>query len=112
MPGSKASACRRRSSDTIGGLLNERLGRVPRRGDLVAFADLQVEVLRADARHAHLLQVEHVAKTVTEEFTDSESGAFLPTRPAELVTAGDATQDAQHLAEPATTRRINQTDLA
>jgi magnesium and cobalt transporter len=58
-------------SETIGGLLNERLGRVPRRGDLLELADLRVEVLRADARHAHLLQVERLAKTVVEEFAES-----------------------------------------
>jgi len=66
------------ASDTVGGLLNERLGRVPHRGDAVELADLRVEVLRADARHAHLLQVERLAKTVVEEFGQTLPGALTP----------------------------------
>jgi magnesium and cobalt transporter len=46
------------ASDTVGGLVAERLGRVPRRGDRVELGPLQVEVLRADPRAVRLLRVE------------------------------------------------------
>jgi magnesium and cobalt transporter len=46
--------------DTIGGLLTERIGRVPRRGDSVAFGGLRFEVLRAAPRSVQLLLVERL----------------------------------------------------
>ncbi len=45
-------------SETVGGLVAERLGRVPRRGDRVELGPLRVEVLRADPRAVRLLRVE------------------------------------------------------
>ena len=61
------------SFDTIGGLLTERFGRVPRRGDAVVLDDLRFEVLRADARQPHLFQVTRLPKkTVVEEFASSD----------------------------------------
>lgn len=56
--------------DTIGGLVTDRLGRVPRRGDTVEFDGLRFEVLRADPRRAHLFHVERVPKTVAAEFEE------------------------------------------
>lgn len=44
--------------DTVGGLLTEHLGRVPRRGDVAVLEGLRIEVVRADARQVHLLMVE------------------------------------------------------
>ncbi len=41
--------------DTIGGLLMQKLGRLPRRGDRVDVDGLQFEVVRADNRRVHLL---------------------------------------------------------
>jgi magnesium and cobalt transporter len=43
--------------DTIGGLVMSRFGRVPKRGEQIAFDNLTVKVLRADSRRLHLLQV-------------------------------------------------------
>ncbi|MBC8118164.1 MAG: magnesium/cobalt efflux protein, partial [Burkholderiaceae bacterium] len=61
------------SFDTIGGLLTEQFGRVPRRGDAVVLDDLRFEVLRADARTPHLFQVTRVPKkTVVEEFASTD----------------------------------------
>ncbi|MFM1988216.1 MAG: hypothetical protein RJA99_1173 [Pseudomonadota bacterium] len=46
------------TSDTVGGLVAERLGRMPRKGDRVEFGALAVEVLRADPRAVRMLRVE------------------------------------------------------
>ena len=55
--------------DTIGGLLTEHFGRVPKRGDVVVLEALRFEVLRADARRPHLFLVtRQPKKTVAEEF--------------------------------------------
>jgi magnesium and cobalt transporter len=59
--------------DTIGGLLTERLGHVPKRGDVVELDDLRFEVMRADARRPHLFLVTRLPKkTVVEEFADND----------------------------------------
>jgi magnesium and cobalt transporter len=47
--------------DTVGGLVTEKLGRVPRRGEAVEFGGLRFEVLRADARQVELLMVSRLA---------------------------------------------------
>jgi len=44
--------------DTVGGLVTEHFGRVPRRGDTAMLDGLRFEVLRADPRQVHLLMVE------------------------------------------------------
>jgi magnesium and cobalt transporter len=43
--------------DTIGGLVTDEFGRVPRRNESVAIGPLQFEVMRADARQVHVLLV-------------------------------------------------------
>ena len=43
--------------DTVGGLVLKRFGRVPKRGEQIAFDNLVFKVLRADSRRLHLLQV-------------------------------------------------------
>lgn len=59
--------------DTIGGLLTEQFGRVPRRGDSVVLDDLRFEVVRADARTPHLFLVTRLPKkTVAEEFSNTD----------------------------------------
>jgi len=59
--------------DTIGGLLTERLGRVPKRGDVVELEEFRFEVLRGDARRPHLFMVTRLPqKTVVEEFSDTD----------------------------------------
>jgi magnesium and cobalt transporter len=46
--------------DTIGGLVANHLGRVPRKGDIFDIGELCFEVLRADARQVHVLLVERL----------------------------------------------------
>ena len=44
--------------NTIGGAVIAHLGRLPRRGESLAFAGLRVQVLRADSRRVYTLIVE------------------------------------------------------
>ncbi|ACL73369.1 Mg2+/Co2+ transporter [Thioalkalivibrio sulfidiphilus HL-EbGr7] len=56
--------------DTIGGLVVNRFGHVPKRGDELVFDRFQVRVLRADNRRVHLLEMrlrEDVEPTVDGE---------------------------------------------
>jgi magnesium and cobalt transporter len=53
--------------DTIGGLVANHLGRVPRKGDAFDIDSLRFEVLRADARQVHVLLVEKLPETPAEE---------------------------------------------
>ncbi len=46
--------------DTVGGLVTDELGRVPRRGERIDLGGVRFEVLRADARRAQLLLVERL----------------------------------------------------
>jgi magnesium and cobalt transporter len=50
--------------DTIGGLIADHFGRVPRRGDHVTLDAIRFEVLRADARQVQLLLAERQAAPV------------------------------------------------
>jgi magnesium and cobalt transporter len=43
--------------DTVGGLVLNRFGRLPRRGEWITIDGLRVQVLRADSRRLHALQV-------------------------------------------------------
>jgi magnesium and cobalt transporter len=61
------------AANTIGGLITEHLGRVPKRGDAVELEDLRFEVLRADARRALLLQVTRLHRPVAEEFAAADA---------------------------------------
>ncbi|HCE09541.1 MAG TPA: magnesium/cobalt efflux protein [Oxalobacteraceae bacterium] len=53
--------------DTIGGLVANHLGRVPRKGDAFDIDGLRFEVLRADARQVHVLLVEKLPEPPVEE---------------------------------------------
>ncbi|MBP9714417.1 MAG: CBS domain-containing protein [Sterolibacterium sp.] len=44
--------------DTIGGLVIQHLGRLPKRGETVQIGHLQIQVLRADSRRVHTLLVD------------------------------------------------------
>jgi magnesium and cobalt transporter len=46
--------------DTVGGLVLNRFGRLPRRGESITIDGLRVQVLRADSRRLHSLQVQRV----------------------------------------------------
>lgn len=56
-------------ADTIGGLVMMELGRLPRRGEQVALDGFRFEVLRADNRRLHLLEL-----TLPEPGEDALSG--------------------------------------
>jgi magnesium and cobalt transporter len=43
--------------DTIGGLLMQEFGRLPRRGETVKIGDMEFRILRADRRRIDLLHV-------------------------------------------------------
>jgi magnesium and cobalt transporter len=55
--------------DTIGGLVANHLGRMPRKGEIFEIDQLRFEVLRADARQLHVLLVE---KIPARSFGESE----------------------------------------
>ena len=44
--------------DTVGGMVIHRLGRMPRRGEVVQIDNLRIQVLRADSRRVHTLLVD------------------------------------------------------
>ena len=46
--------------DTVGGLVIHRFGRLPKRGESVAMGELRFQVLRADSRRLHSLQVQQL----------------------------------------------------
>jgi len=53
--------------ETVGGLVMNRLGHVPRRGDRVDIDGLRFEVLRADSRRVYLLKVAPVGQPVRKK---------------------------------------------
>lgn len=46
--------------DTVGGLVISRFGHLPKRGEVIEFDGLKVQVLRADSRRLHTLVVERM----------------------------------------------------
>lgn len=57
--------------DTIGGLVSDHLGRMPHKGETLDIGNLRFEVLRADARHIHVLLVEKLPSSQSEDALDS-----------------------------------------
>ncbi len=59
--------------DTIGGLVINKFGRLPRNGESIAIEDFSFTVLRADSRRLHLLEVERIKPDLAENtgFHDS-----------------------------------------
>jgi magnesium and cobalt transporter len=53
--------------DTIGGLVVNRMGRMPKRGERVDMAGLRFHVLRSDSRQVRLLNVERLEEPAPEE---------------------------------------------
>ncbi|MEC5384525.1 transporter associated domain-containing protein [Uliginosibacterium sp. H3] len=51
-------------ADTVGGLILQHLGRLPKRGEIVQMDDLRFQVLRADSRRVHTLLVDRVPPAV------------------------------------------------
>lgn len=62
------------SADTIGGLLANHLGRMPRRGERITLAPMVFDVLRADARQVHVLLVSPATsqQLATQQHDDNE----------------------------------------
>jgi magnesium and cobalt transporter len=58
--------------DTVGGLVTDAFGRVPKRGDSIEIEGFRFEVLRADPRQLHLFRVTRVPKTVVSEFETAD----------------------------------------
>ncbi len=52
--------------DTVGGLVLQAFGRLPKRGEITTMEGLRFRVLRADSRRLHTLQVERVAPAPSE----------------------------------------------
>jgi magnesium and cobalt transporter len=46
--------------DTVGGLVLHRFGRLPKRGEVTTIGGLRFQVLRADSRRLHVLQVQRL----------------------------------------------------
>ncbi|HEX4916490.1 MAG TPA: transporter associated domain-containing protein [Limnobacter sp.] len=59
-------------SETIGGLLSDHLGRVPRRGESVLLPPMRFDVVRADARKIHVLRVRRLTETELLALQDRE----------------------------------------
>ena len=57
-------------ADTIGGLVANHLGRMPRKGETFDIHRVRFEVLRADARQVHVLLVEKLPDTSGDEDAD------------------------------------------
>ncbi|MFC7289864.1 HlyC/CorC family transporter [Herminiimonas glaciei] len=53
--------------DTIGGYIADHLGRMPHKGEVLDIDDLRFEILRADARHIHVVLVEKLPPAVSED---------------------------------------------
>jgi magnesium and cobalt transporter len=53
--------------DTVGGLLLKRLGRVPRRGEVVEVDGLRVQILRADSRRLYTLLIDRPRSAAPRE---------------------------------------------
>jgi magnesium and cobalt transporter len=52
--------------DTVGGLVVNRFGRMPKRGESISFEGLKFQVMRADSRRLHTLLVERVPVSFEE----------------------------------------------
>jgi magnesium and cobalt transporter len=53
--------------DTVGGLVLNAFGRMPRRGEVITMKGLRFKVLRADMRRLYLLQVTREPPSATED---------------------------------------------
>ncbi|MEC5399281.1 HlyC/CorC family transporter [Uliginosibacterium sp. H1] len=55
----------RDDADTVGGMVIARLGRLPKRGEVLQIDNLRVHVLRADSRRVHTLLIERLTPAPT-----------------------------------------------
>lgn len=56
--------------DTVGGLVIHELGRMPRRGERVAFGGFSFKVVQADRRRVHVLEVWRDTSSISSDNTD------------------------------------------
>jgi len=61
--------------DTIGGLIMNALGHLPKRGESITLGDFNFRILRADSRRVHLIQVKHQTKTSEQVVQTGSTGA-------------------------------------
>ena len=57
--------------DTIGGFITNHLARMPHKGEIVEIGNLHFEILRADARQIHVLLLEKLPFTSSEDALES-----------------------------------------
>ena len=57
--------------DTIGGYIADHLARMPHKGEVLDIDGLRFEILRADARHIHVVLVEKLPPAASEDALDS-----------------------------------------
>jgi magnesium and cobalt transporter len=57
--------------DTIGGFITNHLARMPHKGEIVEIGNLRFEILRADARQIHVLLLEKLPFTSSEDALES-----------------------------------------
>src|SRR6476469_2318384 len=57
--------------DTVGGLLLQAFGRLPKRGEATTLGGFRFRVLRADSRRLHTLQIERIAPPPVDDDTSS-----------------------------------------
>ena len=60
--------------DTIGGIVMNALGYVPKRGESVIIGDLDFKILRSSTRRIDLLEVSPVSEKVATESADDDNG--------------------------------------
>ncbi|HEX4844223.1 MAG TPA: transporter associated domain-containing protein [Limnobacter sp.] len=66
-------------SETIGGLLSDHLGRVPRRGETVLLDPMRFDVIRADARKIHVLRVRRLTAAELQVLHANDDGPSAAT---------------------------------
>jgi magnesium and cobalt transporter len=59
--------------DTVGGLVVQAFGRVPKRGEATQLDTLRFRVVRADSRRVHTLQVERIDAPPTPPLSPTSS---------------------------------------
>ena len=59
--------------DTIGGLVVNEIGHLPKRGERVVLDNLLFKILRADNRRVHMLQLTVLPKPVEEQEVEASA---------------------------------------
>jgi magnesium and cobalt transporter len=59
--------------DTVGGLVLQAFGRLPKRGEATALGELRIRVVRADSRRLYTLQVEPLSADAAGAITTAQT---------------------------------------